>query len=118
MYKYYNANPLKKNIDDCSIRAISVALGLSWDNVYDLLSDLAQQNGTLQGDRDLVLDFLDSNFDRVSTRGMTVGKVAEVYDNFVCLITMRGHITCSKYGKIYDTFDPSERLAEFCWIVE
>lgn len=36
---------------------------------------------------------------------------------YTILITMFGHITCSKYGVIYDSFDPRERPAEFAWIV-
>lgn len=34
------------------------------------------------------------------------------------LITMNGHITCSKYGVIYDSFDCRDRKAEFCWRVK
>ena len=29
---------------------------------------------------------------------------------------MLGHITCSK-GMVYDTFDCTNRKAEFCWLV-
>lgn len=38
--------------------------------------------------------------------------------NYILLITMKGHITCSKYGNIYDTFDCSNRIVEYVWIVE
>ena len=27
-------------------------------------------------------------------------------------------LCCIKYGVIYDTFDPSERLVEYAWFVE
>lgn len=117
-YEYYNANPLKKDLADCTLRAISVATGKSWDYVYDYLSDLAQDHGTLIDDSKFIRWFLDSNFQRVPTYGMTVGKVSKEYDDNIVLITMKGHITVSKYGKIYDTFDCSDRLSEFCWVVE
>lgn len=116
-YKYYNANPLHNKADDCTIRAISTALGMSWDSVYDMLSHLAQEYGTMQDNRDFILKFLNSNFEKVPTYGLTVEEVAKEYDNYIVLITMRGHITCSKHGKIYDIFDPSHRVAEYCFIV-
>lgn len=117
-YKYYNDNPLGRDVEDCTIRSISVAINKSWDYVYDMLSEEAQRLGTMQDDRDFIIDFLDNNFERVPTYGLTVGEVAKEYDDFVVLITMSNHITCAKYGKIYDTFNPSRRLAEYCWIVK
>lgn len=29
MFKYYNANPLGLNVSDCSVRAYSLAMGIS-----------------------------------------------------------------------------------------
>lgn len=117
-YEYYNANPLQNDTVDCTVRSISVALGMSWDSAYDMLSDLAQEQGVMQDNRDFIIDFLDNNFERVPTYGMNVREVVKEYDNYVILITMKGHIVCARYGKLYDTFDPSERLAEYCWIIE
>ena len=116
-YRYYNDNPLGRDTQDCTIRSISVAINKSWDYVYDMLSDLAQEEGTMQDDRDFILDFLDDNFERVPTYGLTVGEVAKEYRNHIVLITMDGHIVCARYGKLYDTFNPSNRIAEYCWIV-
>ena len=38
MFKYYNANPLGRNVNDCSVRAIACATDRSWYDVYDELS--------------------------------------------------------------------------------
>lgn len=38
MYEYYNPNPSGKTVSDCVIRAISKALGQSWENTYIELS--------------------------------------------------------------------------------
>lgn len=48
MLKYYNPNPLGKNVDDCSIRAVSKALSLSWDEAFDILSGYGKAIGDLQ----------------------------------------------------------------------
>lgn len=117
-YRYYNANPLHKDSQDCTIRAISVALNVPWDYVYDMMSHEAQRLGTMQDDREFIIDFLDDRFERVPTYGLTVGEVVDKYKDNIILVTMDGHITSAKFGKIYDTFNPSERFAEYAWIVK
>ena len=118
MYRYYNANPLNKFEEDCSIRAISCATGRSWDNVYDTMSNLAQYNGTMMDDRDFIIDYLDSKYKRVPYLPSTVGEVSKMYSDLILLITMNGHIVCSKYGVIYDTFDCRDRMVEEAWIID
>ena len=118
MYKYYNENPLNKYEDDCVIRAISCATGKSWDYVYDYLSDIAQYEGTLFDKRDFVLNYLDRTYQRVQGINGSVGYVSSLFPDNTILITMNGHIVCSKNGVIYDTFDCRDRQAEYVWIVK
>lgn len=118
-YTYYNANPLGKIQSDCPIRAISCATGKSWDYVYEHLSDIAQSQGAMMNDGAFLLDYLDRRYERVPFKeGSTVYEVAKKYKDNIILITMRGHIVCAKYGRIYDTFDSTNREAEFVWIVK
>lgn len=117
MYKYSNVNPLNKYEDDCVIRAISCATDKSWDYVYDYLSDIAQFEGTLLDKRDFVINYLDRTYQRLNKIG-SVGYVSSLYPHNVLLITMNGHIVCSKYGVIYDTFDCRDRQVEYVWLVK
>lgn len=117
-YKYYNKNPLGLFQDDCTIRAISTATNNTWDDTYQHLSNLARLNGKMMDDRDFIRSYLDDNYKRVDHLPYKVGNVAYMYPNNVLLITMNGHITCSKYGVIYDSFDCRERIAEDAWIVK
>ena len=118
MYKFYNANSLGKFTNDCTIRAISLAEGTTWDYTYDKMSNLAQLNGTMMDDRQFIRDYLDSYYYRVRNLPYTVGEVAGEYPDKVLLITMDGHITCSMFGTIYDSFDCRKRVAENAWIVK
>ena len=43
MYSYYNNNPYNRHIDDCTIRAISLLTDMSWNEVYEELSNLANR---------------------------------------------------------------------------
>lgn len=118
MYDFYNANPLGLYEDDCVIRAISCALNKSWDQVYDELSDEAQVRGTLLDKKDFVRGYLNDHFQRISSPPYKVYQVAENFKNNIVLCTMRGHIVCIKYGRILDTFDPSDRVVEDVWLVK
>lgn len=122
MYKFYNKNPLNIYEDDCVIRAISCATNKSWDYVYDYLSDIAQYEGTLMDKRDFVINYLDRTYTRLNVPKGSVGYISSLYPNNTLLITMNGHITCSKPTKcgstIYDTFDCRDREVEYVWLVE
>ena len=117
MYKFYNANAVNRYEDDCVIRAISCATNKSWDYVYDYLSDIAQFEGTLLDKRDFVRNYLDITYKRINGLHGSVGEISGMYPNNILLITMNGHITCSKYGIIYDTFDCRDRQVEDVWLV-
>lgn len=117
MYKYYNANSLGRLQEDCTVRSISCATGKSWDYVYSQLSNEARNRGTMMDNRDFIIEYLDSRYESVDVEGMSVGEVSAMYSDCIVLITMSNHITCSKFGTIYDTFDPRYKRAEFCWIV-
>jgi hypothetical protein len=41
MYRYLNMNPRGRNVNDCTVRAISLATNRSWDEVYRELSHYA-----------------------------------------------------------------------------
>lgn len=118
MYKYHNNNALSKFENDCVIRSIACATNKTWDEVYERLSDIAQFQGTMMDDRKFVQKYLDHKYKRVPYVSETVGKVAEDYCENIILITMNGHITCSRYGVIYDSFDCRDRFAEDAWIVK
>lgn len=118
MYKFHNENPLNKYEDDCVLRSISCATGKSWDQVYDYLSDIAQYEGTLLDKREFVRNYLDRTYQRLNGINGSVGYISGQFPNNILLITMPGHIVCSKYGIIYDTFDCRDREAEDVWLVK
>ena len=117
MYKYYNANAKGNFVNDCVIRAISVAEGKTWDETYEELSDIAQEEGILLDDVNFVEPLLDSRYERVCYRNKYVGEFVEENTDGIFLITMNGHITCSINGVIYDTFDCRDRIMWCAWRV-
>ena len=45
MYKFLNVNQNNNFVNDCVVRAISVAENKSWGDTYDDLSRIAKKNG-------------------------------------------------------------------------
>ena len=118
MYRFYNNNAWGLFQNDCTVRSLSLATGHSWDDTYQHMSNLARLKGTMMDDKDFIIDYLDERYERVPTHNLKVGEVSAIYNDNVVLITMQGHIVCSKYGIIYDSFDCRDRQAEFCWIIK
>lgn len=118
MYRFHNNNSLGLFENDCTIRAISTATGKTWDDTYKHLSNIARLNGTMMDDKDFIIDYLDSRYERINDIPKYVGEVAGTYPDNILLITMNGHITTSVYGVVLDSFDPRNRIAEYCWIVK
>ncbi len=117
MYEYYNANAVGKLDEDCTIRAISCATGKSWDSVYENLSDLAQERGTMIDNSEFIINYLDRRYKPIVTYDENIGELSSRYKDNILLITTKGHITCSKYGVIYDTWDCRNRQVEYAWLV-
>lgn len=117
MYRYRNANPNMNNIEDCTIRAISVAEGISWDEAYMKLSESARKMRLMMNSVEAIEEYLDSQYDRTCYNDRTVGEFIESHPEGTYLMTMRGHITVLKDGINYDTFDCRERRMWCAWEV-
>ena len=116
-YKFYNANVKGNFVNDCVIRAISVAEGKSWDKTYEELSDIAQKEGILLDDVNFVEDYLDKRYKRVAHCSKFVGEFIDEYPKGIYLVTMKGHISVIIDGVLYDTFDCRDRRIWGIWEV-
>lgn len=113
MYKYYNANPLGRHVNDCSVRAISLATGKSWDETYTELAHYGRKQGITFSEVEFINDYLSDQYPEYIAREKGINILQDFLDlkfkgNW--LITMAGHITCVIDGVCYDTFDPSDRV--------
>lgn len=115
MYRYYNANPQDRLIDDCVLRSISVAEGISWNECQEKLSYLANKEAMLLNDVEFVERYLDERYPRKCHHEMTVGKFARECPRGHFVATMDGHITAIIDNVIVDTFDCSKRSMKCCW---
>lgn len=115
MFQEYNANPYGNNISDCVIRSLSVLTDRSWREVYDELTDLAGDKGTMFDRVEFVEDYLDDRYPRECHYSKTVGEFAKEYPFGKYAVTMNGHITAIIDGCIIDSFNPSHRIMRCAW---
>lgn len=98
---YYNANKFGYNVDDCVIRAVSVAEGISWDKAYRKLSNYARRRGLMLNSVESVEAYLNDNYKRTCIDNMTVGEFAYYNPYGTFLVTMRNHIVAVKNREHY-----------------
>lgn len=115
-FEYYNANPRGRRVNDCTVRAISLATGKSWDETYARLSSYAQAQAIMLDETEYIDELLERTYEKIcgckDKIKITVGQFADKHPEGTYLITMNGHITCCIDGCIYDTFNPKDR---FVW---
>lgn len=113
MFKFYNNSPNGGKVGDCVIRAISTALGQSWEETYIelclqgyLMSDLPSSNAVWNA-------YLKSKgYTRELVRNdcpdcYTIADFAEEYPNGTYIIGTGTHATVIIGGDIFDTWDCS-----------
>ena len=122
MYKYYNNNPLKRNVNDCCVRAIALATGRTWDETYKQLSDFARIEGITFSEVEFIDDYLSQRYEKYCP---IKGQDFITLEDFLkaklpgrWLVTMSGHITAVIDGICYDTFNPSKRFIHCIYKVE
>lgn len=116
MYFYYNANPLGRHVNDCTVRAISLATGKTWDETFEELSHFAQKEAITFSEIEFINEYLSLKYPHWCKINniKTLKDFLDLQIKGRFLVTMSGHITCVIDGICYDTFDPSKR---YIWCI-
>lgn len=116
MFKYYNANPFGRKVNDCSVRAIALATNSTWDETYQQLADYSREQGITFSEVEFINDYLYERYQRFCPPegNRTLKEFLDLKLEGTYLVTMAGHITCVIDGVQYDTFDCSDR---YIWCI-
>lgn len=120
MYRYFNSNPNGYHIPDCVIRAITLATGLEYYNVVELLHQNGQELNCDCLNVQCYEKLLDYDFmlPHYYGCGKTAAEVAQDFPENTLLLRMEGHLSCSICGDIFDIFDCSDEYITDFWIVK
>ena len=122
--KYFKAG----EVGDCVCRAISIATGKDYKEVYDLINEYAkQERRSKRGNKSSARNGVRKTTDRKIiedlgwkwTPTMKIGSGCTVHlredelPSGTLIVAVSKHLTCVKDGVIHDTYDPS-RDGERC----
>ena len=108
------------------IRAISFALGKTWEEVYRDLAEQGIENGLMLNDRNnwkLYLKVLGYNMERMpktlNNKRYTVEQFADEIARKGCthIVKIANHITVVKDKKLYDTWNCKNKCVGNYWII-
>ena len=103
-YRYYNNNPKHLRTDDCVLRSLSVAEGISWNECQRKLSYLSAIEGLILNDVEFVENYLDFCLDLTKYclfRNLSCTKIPSTLEQ-----------RCIGYSNIPDILDYSNNLVE------
>ncbi len=124
-YAYYQPNPEGKSVGDCTVRAISKALGQTWEETYAGLAlegftrgDLPNADsvwGPYLKARGFVRRFLPDDCPDC----YTVADFAVDHPKGVFILSMPGrHVVAVVDGTIYDSWDSRGEVPTYFWTKE
>jgi hypothetical protein len=121
MWKYFLNNPTGRAVGDCSVRAVSVALGVDWETAYAMLAVNGFAMGDLQNSNSVIGSVLRQhgfyryNFPETCPACYTFGDFAKDNPRGVFVLGTGTHVATVKDGILYDAWDSSNEPVSFAW---
>lgn len=129
-FKYYNANPMDNETNDCVIRAImtynygevnNLELNkIYYNNIYMTLSRYGMKKFLMINDEKNYMEFLkDMGLKEYKCyKNVNVDDLDRFFGQGDMIINLKGHLTCMRDWCIYDTFDCRNELVESVFVLE
>jgi hypothetical protein len=119
-----NPNPKKKEAPDCVIRAISIALGLRWYDVYDALCAVGRDECNMPS-ADAVwgrylysLGFKPFLLPEHCPKCITIKRFCVMFPHGTFVIGTGSHAVAVIDGNYYDSWDSGEEVPSFFWRIK
>ena len=120
-WRQFNNNPVSRNVGDCSVRAVSVALGVDWETAFALITQNAFQMADMPSSNAVIGSVLRQHGFRRSIIPnscpdcYTVEQFAEDHPRGVYVLGTGSHVVTVKDGEIWDSWDSSKEIPIYFW---
>ena len=110
-YKFFNANPTGNKTSDCVVRALCVATGKNWDDVYVKLCEIGMNLKEMPNSDEVWKTYLSGISTYKSCKAVkgkkrtTPESFAEANKEGVFVLRLAGHIVAVKDGQYWDTWN-------------
>lgn len=121
MFEYYNPNPCHKRVGDCTIRAISKALDMSWEQTYIELAiygfmycDIMNSNnlwGRYLKDKGFKREIIPDDY----PENYTVEDFCQDHPKGTYILALQNHVLAVVNGTSYDAWHSSEEIPLYVW---
>lgn len=121
IWREFNNNPTGRRVADCAVRAVSVALDVSWEKAFDLIADAGYKMGDMPSSDSVwgaVLrqhGFYRSAISNECPLCYTAEDFAIEHPNGVYVLGFGGHAATVRDGYIYDAWDSSQEIPQYVW---
>lgn len=121
MFIEYNANPVANRTEDCGIRAVAVALDISWDDAFNLLARNARQMGDVMHSNAVISSVLRQNgFNRAIIPNTCpdcyrIADFAREHPHGDYVVGTGTHVVAVIDGNIIDTFNSMDLVPLWYW---
>lgn len=120
-WRKWNENPTSRNVGDCAVRAVSVALGIDWETAYALIAEAGFLMGDMPSSNSVWGAVLRQHgFKRAIIPNncpdcYTAEQFAEDRPKGVYVLGFGNHVATVKDGLIYDSWDSSKEIPQYFW---
>ena len=120
-WRLFQNNPSGRNVGDCSVRAISVALDVNWETAYAmivkagfLMNDMPSSN-SVWGSVLRTNGFYRHVIPNSCPDCYSINDFAEDHPKGVFVVCTGNHVVTIKDGFIMDSWDSSNEIVQFYW---
>lgn len=121
MWIEFNNNPVKRNVGDCAVRAISKALNMDWETAYAKLMLAGYAMGDLPSADSVWGAVLRQNgFYREAVKNTcpdcyTAAEFCKDHPEGTFVLAFGGHVATVVDGNLYDSWDSSDEIPQYYW---
>ena len=117
MFKFFNPNPCRKRRGDCSVRAVSLALGVSWEDAYWMMAIQGAIMCDMPSGNDVWGEVLIKHgYVKRPVGGIvTAGEFADDHPSGRYVLGMEGHVAAVIDGVLYDIWDSGDEIVTDIW---
>lgn len=121
MWVKFNPNPTARNVGDCAVRAVSIALNISWETAYLMIAKNGYEMGDMPSSDSVWGAVLRQNgFYRKAIPNTcpdcyTASDFCRDNPSGIFVLGFGGHVATVVDGDLYDSYDSSEMIPVYVW---
>ena len=121
MWRYFQNNPAGRAVGDCAVRAVSAALGISWEDAYREIADAGFDMADIPSSNAVwgaVLrkhGFYRANIPDFCPDCYTADEFAHDHPKGVYVLGFGTHAATVRDGVILDSWDSSQEIPQYFW---